>query len=428
MGANVTLFANEVCTEFLPAHLLLDVTPAVEAMLEVLRAFDPLAMSLRVCTDINSTDPKCDVDAGGGQQTTGSGHLLVGDFLNPEGLGAICITSIEDLQGLEIPCDEPVSLAACGDSNGLMEMPASLLTGSCSGSGETLEFGTPDGSGSVTLEISSILSQGSPGFSGTSNLPEVSADLMAIIQTPASTEDNDLDFSGMFLVRVAYIDTLGGNDIIIGSKGPDTIRGSSGVDTLSGHLGNDVLQGGDGDDFLYGDCINPGADGCGDDGGDDLMLGYECFGPNADCSVVLNKGAEADTFFGGPGDDCKDGGRGNDKYYLIDGGSDAIIAWGNTDNDTINGFMSGPYNSASPGEVDIIVNLTGNSLVPSYMPGKKGKDPTDPICEVFTGGNNTFTFPDIHDESECLAITILNPILNPVDFPNQCVGHPYTFQ
>jgi Ca2+-binding RTX toxin-like protein len=315
-----------------------------------------------------------------------------------------------------------------------MEMPTTLLTGSCGGtSGESFGFNTPDGGGSVDLDVSSISSHGSPGFPGTSNIAAVSADSMAIISTPASTEKNILDFRDMYLLRVAYIDGLGGNDIIIGSKGPDTLRGSSGDDTLSGYLGNDVLQGGDGNDTLNGDCVDPAitdpmlpvADDCGDDGGDDLLLGYECFGPNADCSVALNKGAEVDTLYGGLGKDCMDGGRGND-FLKGGGGSDAFVLWGDSDSDTFTDFTPGNYIPENPGEVDVVVDLTGVAKL-GWVKGSK-KDNVPNTCQITTGGNNVTILSDIAS-NDCNTddVKIIVPA-NGDSFPVQCAGHPYTFE
>ena len=412
--ANVTLFTNEICTEFDLEDLKLKPTPALEAKLQKLISCEPVASKINICTNINSTDPLCDQPTADGQLSTGSAFLLVGDFLNPLGQDVTCITSIEDLQNLPTDCAAPVNLGVCDDSNGLLEMPTSFLTGACGGSGETLEFGTPDGSGSVTLEVSSISSQGSPGFPGTSNIPPVSADLAAIISTPASTENNFLDFSGTFLLRVAFVDGLGGDDAITGSKGPDVLRGSSGVDFISGHEGNDILQGGDGDDTLNGDCVDPAGSASEPsdcvDGGNDLLLGYECFGPNADCSVVINKGAEVDTLFGGPLSDCLDGGRGND---FLKGGDDAdyFVLFGDPDIDTMEDY--------DKTEGDTIVNLTGNTAIVQWN-GKRNAG----ICQISVGGNNAIIDATITRENNCDAgnYTIVNQL--PAD---QCIGHPATF-
>lgn len=426
--ANVIMFTNEICTEFTPDALGLELTPAIEAKLQKIRACEPLAMKVNVCTNINSADPMCDQPtADGTQLTTGSGYAVVGDFLNPTGFDATCITSIEGLQALECELDTdgnpvPVNLAACGDSNGVMEIPSTFIAGDC---GEHMDFNTPDGAGFVDVEINSISAQGSPGFPGTSNIPAVSADLMAILSQPANTEINNWDYRNTYLIRVAFIDPLGGNDVVIGSRFNDTIRGSSGDDVLSGYLGNDILQGGAGVDTLNGDCAPTGEPSdCGDAGGNDLLLGYECFGPNADCTVVNNNGNEDDILYGGPGNDCLDDGRGNG--ILTGGpGSDAFVLWGNTDNDTITDFTAGEYVAANPGEVDVIVDTTGTAVV-KWVKGSK-KDNIPNTCEVTTTGNNVTTLAGL-SSSQCNDVDVLVPGVNGAVFPDQCAGHPYTYQ
>ena len=53
---------------------------------------------------------------------------------------------------------------------------------------------------------------------------------------------NTLDFSGVALSDIAYIEGQKGDDTIIGSLGGDTIRGSQGDDILDGGEGSDIYQ------------------------------------------------------------------------------------------------------------------------------------------------------------------------------------------
>jgi Ca2+-binding RTX toxin-like protein len=71
-----------------------------------------------------------------------------------------------------------------------------------------------------------------------------------------------LDFSGLIMSGVPYIDGRAGNDTLIGTGradeirgggGDDLIRGLGGIDTLRGGAGNDSIDGGLDTDYLFGD-------------------------------------------------------------------------------------------------------------------------------------------------------------------------------
>ena len=212
------------------------------------------------------------------------------------------------------------------------------------------------------------------------------------------------------------MDARNGDDNITGSKGPDTIRGGSGDDTLLGDEGNDVLQGGDGNDTLNGG------------NGNDLLLGYDCFGPNADCSVVHNNGSDNDILNGDEGNDCLDGGSGDDTE-TGGAGSDAFVLWGDPDNDTITDFTPGTYDPQNPGDVDVIVDLTGSAQV-KWVKGSK-KDSTPSVCVIATSGNNNIILSGVEGDGPnggCTSykVKILQPLTDTL--PTQCTGHPYTFQ
>lgn len=93
-----------------------------------------------------------------------------------------------------------------------------------------------------------------------------------------------------------------GQDALFGDEGDDTLQGGAGNDELHGDTGHDVLEGGAGIDFLDGgegdDLLDGGAD-------RDLLFG-------GDGDDVLNGGAAADFLQGGMGADMMNGGSGDD--------------------------------------------------------------------------------------------------------------------
>ena len=89
------------------------------------------------------------------------------------------------------------------------------------------------------------------------------------------------------------IETLDGDDTVLGGSSGDTIDGGAGNDSIDGDYGDDSLIGGAGQDTLIGST------------GNDVLEG----GSGNDS---LNAGLEDDTLDGGAGDDTLDGGAGND--------------------------------------------------------------------------------------------------------------------
>ena len=79
--------------------------------------------------------------------------------------------------------------------------------------------------------------------------------------------------------RTMYLDTLGGNDRLIGGSGIDWMSASGGGDRLFGNDGRDRLRGGGGNDVLWGGRGNdrlfggPGRDHCSAGGGRDDIQG-----------------------------------------------------------------------------------------------------------------------------------------------------------
>ncbi|MCT0198423.1 hypothetical protein KQ313_01810 [Synechococcus sp. CS-1325] len=67
-----------------------------------------------------------------------------------------------------------------------------------------------------------------------------------------STTNDNLNFTGITVTGLDFIDGQGGDDSIIGSAVADNLRGSGGNDTLIGGDGNDTLIGGEGIDSFDG--------------------------------------------------------------------------------------------------------------------------------------------------------------------------------
>ena len=121
-----------------------------------------------------------------------------------------------------------------------------------------------------------------------------------------------------------------GNDTITGGPGPDLLSGGKGSDQITGGDGVNFLAGGDGNDTLTGGPdIDDIAGGNGNDsinglGGNDRLRGDDATGklPGND---TVNGGLGDDIISGGGKNDLLQGGSGNDK---IEGGSgnDNIIA------------------------------------------------------------------------------------------------------
>jgi hypothetical protein len=394
VGANVSLYANEVCIECLPNDLgIIPGSISIKSKSETLRACEALAVKSDWCNDLQSlTGPNCIGDPS--NPPIGGMNTAMGDFQNQDVSGAACVSDVASLTTLAA-CPTEVAIAGCGDGPGYITYPATYEQTSCGGvDGELFTYSSAQGSGSNTVNMAAIgANPDAPGYTGDNTLPPVLPSWTAIVSTP-DNQVNIWDFSGTDLFRVAYIHARNNNDQVTGSIDPNTILGGSGADVLNGHDGNDVLQGGDNADQLFGD------------NGDDMLLGYNCTGPNANCSTFSNNGSDDDVLNGGDGNDCLDGGRGSDTA-TGGAGNDAFVLFGNVGNDTITDL------SVSE---DVVVDLTGSAAA-SWVQGKRG---APNVCEITTGGNST-TVTGISSKSNCESITIVNTL------PAQCAGHPSSF-
>jgi Ca2+-binding RTX toxin-like protein len=145
------------------------------------------------------------------------------------------------------------------------------------------------------------------------------------------TDGRDVFSADQF--NLNYINALGGDDVIFGSRNSDVLVGGDGGDVLDGEggddglfggAGDDVLSGGNGEDVLRGDEGNDVLDG---GNGRDTLDG----GVGED---VLNGGNGRDSMSGGDGNDSATGGNGSD---WIDGGAGADSLDGGVGDDVING-------------------------------------------------------------------------------------------
>ncbi len=146
-----------------------------------------------------------------------------------------------------------------------------------------------------------------------------------------------------------------GLDTIYGGYGDDEIHGGAEADTIFGEAGQDEIYGDAGNDFIYGDAgapIDVNTNGTFDlyDQFSRLDLTYE---------VKLGSGGEADTIYGGAGDDTIFGAGGNEEVHgdagndTIFGGSGVDTLYGDAGNDTIYG----------QGESDVIYGGTGDDTL-----------------------------------------------------------------
>lgn len=112
-----------------------------------------------------------------------------------------------------------------------------------------------------------------------------------------------------------YINALGGDDVVQGSRNTDVLVGADGNDVLFGGRGADGLFGGNGDDVLFGE------------GGNDIIRGD-------DGNDTIDGGNGKDELSGGAGNDVIDAGNGRDTINGDDG-TDIILAGDGAD--VING-------------------------------------------------------------------------------------------
>ncbi|WP_139831864.1 MULTISPECIES: calcium-binding protein [unclassified Pseudomonas] len=174
---------------------------------------------------------------------------------------------------------------------------------------------------------------------------------------------------------------------VIGSQFNDTLTGSSAVDFLEGNTGDDVIYGGDGADFIYGGLVSlagplassapnagPQADTLYGGNGNDTILtaandtGSRAYGEAGDDTITVAHGM-AD---GGEGMDTLTGtglgfslfgGAGNDKLVLQSSGS----AFGGEGDDiyfvTAPGLVTVQDDGASRGDKIVLSNIRGSELL-----------------------------------------------------------------
>ena len=412
VGANVVLYANEVCIECTPEDVgLTSGTTALKSKSDKFRACEALAIKMDWCNDLQSAiGPNCLGEEDNAPR--GSVSTALGDFQDQEVSGAVCISDLQDLKNLA-SCDTEVAIAGCADGTGFISYPETFEEPTaCPSTGDDAElftYSSAEGGGSNIVNLAAIgANADAPGYVGDNTLPPILAGWTAIVSTP-DNQVNKWNFSGVDMFRVAYIHSRNNDDEIRGGAEKDTILTGSGADTAWGGDNDDMLQGGDNVDTLFGE------------NGNDTLIGYACEGENAKCDLFTNNGNDDDTLSGGPGNDTLDGGRGND--ILTGGaGSDAFVLFGNVDNDTITDFHPGEYNPADPGEVDVIVNLTGGNISTSYTKASN-KNGTPDTCLIKVGGD-TIALEDggsSLDSAACSDVVILD------ELPDHSKGHPGSF-
>ncbi|WP_295580081.1 biotin/lipoyl-binding protein [uncultured Lamprocystis sp.] len=131
-----------------------------------------------------------------------------------------------------------------------------------------------------------------------------------------------INFTGITLNQVAFIDGQGGNDTLTGSAGADLLLGNAGDDSLNGGAGTNGFNGGDGDDTL--DCSFTGTGGI-----ITLPAGVSTIGGVSESfssieNVIGSSGA--DTITGSAGNNRLDGNSGNDAIAGGDGDDTTQIA------------------------------------------------------------------------------------------------------
>jgi Ca2+-binding RTX toxin-like protein len=157
-------------------------------------------------------------------------------------------------------------------------------------------------------------------------------------QVIQGTEGNDV-----IVAKGVYVEGLGGDDLICGSRLTDFLKGGDGNDRIWGgddHNVDDTINGGSGNDFLKGnDDLNGGAgsdhlvqsDSENGGAGDDLLEGESfpcCLGSG------LEGGSGDDVLVAGHDEQALFGEGGNDK---VTGGAHADLLYGGKGNDDLSG-------------------------------------------------------------------------------------------
>jgi Ca2+-binding RTX toxin-like protein len=236
------------------------------------------------------------------------------------------------------------------------------------------------------------------------------------------------------------INTLSGNDIVLGSAGKDSIDGGSGDDALYGQGGDDTIDGGYGFDTIFGGAgidmlsgggfndqifggtendIIKGDEGedylYGEDGDDNIKGGYgfdviygqagndTIYGEGVTFNLIVGNDTTVapapgvginDTIFGGIGGDYIYGGIGDD-VLLGEEGLDSI--YGGDGNDFIYGGINRDFLYGEAGN-DYIVGQDGDDNLSGgdgsdYLSGDAGDD------EISGGNDNDFLYGNVGDDS-----------------------------
>jgi Ca2+-binding RTX toxin-like protein len=159
-----------------------------------------------------------------------------------------------------------------------------------------------------------------------------------------------MNFAGITLNQVAFIDGRGGNDTISGFTAAVFVQGDVGDDSITGSVGSDTLEGSDGNDTLIGgagnDLLNNASSGSGDDS--------------------LDGGTGNDTLKGGEGNDTLIGGDGNDLLDTSSSiyGNDSLV--GGAGNDTLFAYQNDTLDGGAGDDLlqvysDQVYSLQGGS-------------------------------------------------------------------
>ncbi|MFT6025362.1 MAG: Ca2+-binding RTX toxin-like protein [Ascidiaceihabitans sp.] len=171
----------------------------------------------------------------------------------------------------------------------------------------------------------------------------------------------------------------GGDDLITGGAGDDELFGGAGTDIVLGQDGDDFARGGTGDDLLTG---GEGEDTLRGDAGDDLILSADLLDEVAYLASIENAQNiddidvnftfdtdedEADTVFGGSGDD------------LILFGSNDVVSGGNGEDILTGGDWM------EPGDAAIITDYERGTDVLVYSYAANTPEPVVSFTEVADG-------------------------------------------
>jgi Ca2+-binding RTX toxin-like protein len=181
-------------------------------------------------------------------------------------------------------------------------------------------------------------------------------------------------------------DTLegaGGDDQIFGEGGSDTLNGGAEQDRLSGGDGSDLINGGDGFDVLFGGENSPGFT--------ERGLFSIALVRYARSDLILDTDAQADTLFGGEGDDAlfvgyndsADGGahafQGDSIYVSLQGATTAVtvdftqptVTLGSG---TVTGFENVNFVEGSNFDDNITMRSTTGTFMRAAVYGMGGND------------------------------------------------------